>query len=135
MPANRTAGGRPATRPRPVVRGGPAPRPSARKSSRGAPAGVGNHPRRILLSRLLMVAVLVIAAVRLVQVQGVQADELSAKAERQRATLTVQQALRGQIVDRNGTQLAFSVETRSLSINPKVLRSDWATQTTAFKAL
>ncbi|WP_043723073.1 penicillin-binding protein 2 [Kutzneria sp. 744] len=135
MPANRTAGGRPATRPRPVARGGPAPRPAARKSSRGAAAGVGNHPRRIVLSRILMVAVLVIAAVRLVQVQGVQADELSAKAERQRATLTVQQALRGQILDRNGTQLAFSVETRSLAINPRELKSDWATHTADFKAL
>ncbi|QUQ71691.1 peptidoglycan D,D-transpeptidase FtsI family protein [Kutzneria sp. CA-103260] len=126
MPANRTTGGRPATRPRPVVRsGGPAPRPAGRKSRLGAPAGVGNHPKRIVLSRLLMVAVLVIAGVRLVQVQGVQAAELSAAAERQRATLTTTQALRGQILDRNGTQLAFSVETRLLSIDPKQLKANW----------
>jgi cell division protein FtsI (penicillin-binding protein 3) len=136
MPANRTAGGRPATRPRAVTRGGPAPRPaSARKPRRGAPAGVGNHPTRIVLSRLLMVAVLVIAGVRLVQVQGVQATELSSAAEQQRATLTVQQALRGQIVDRNGTQLAFSVETRSLSINPKWVKDDWAKHPDVYKNL
>jgi cell division protein FtsI (penicillin-binding protein 3) len=134
MPANRTAGGRPATRPRPVARGGPAPRPAARKR-RGAPAGVGNHPTRIVLSRVVMVAVLLIAGVRLVQVQGVQADELSAAAERQRATETIQQALRGQIVDRNGTQLAFSVETRSLSINPKWLKDDWAKEGDVYKEL
>ncbi|MFI9385471.1 peptidoglycan D,D-transpeptidase FtsI family protein [Kutzneria sp. NPDC052558] len=127
MPANRTAGGRPATRPRPVVRsGGPAPRPAGRKPRRGAAAGVGNHPRRIVVSRMVMVAVLVIAAVRLVFVQGVQAEELSARAEQQRATQTVQQALRGQILDRNNTQLAFSVETRLLSMNPKQLKASWA---------
>jgi len=136
MPANRTAGGRPATRPRPVVRsGGPAPRPAGRKPRRGAPAGVGNHPKRIVLSRLVMVAVLVIAGVRLVQVQGVQAEELSARAEQQRATQTVQQALRGQIVDRNGTQLAFSVETRSLSINPQWVKNDWAKEPDVYKNL
>jgi cell division protein FtsI (penicillin-binding protein 3) len=136
MPANRTAGGRPATRPRPVARGGPAPRPSsARKPQRAAAAGVGNHPKRIVLSRILMVAVLVIAAVRLVQVQGVQAGELSAAAEQQRATRVVLQALRGQILDRNGTQLAFSVETRSLSINPQWVRNDWAKNPDVYKNL
>ncbi|MFC0545182.1 peptidoglycan D,D-transpeptidase FtsI family protein [Kutzneria chonburiensis] len=136
MPANRTAGGRPATRPRPVARGGPAPRPSsARKPQRAAAAGVGNHPKRIVLSRILMVAVLVVAAVRLVQVQGVQASELSALAEQQRATRVVLQALRGQIVDRNGTQLAFSVETRSLSINPQWVKNDWAKNPDVYKNL
>jgi cell division protein FtsI (penicillin-binding protein 3) len=136
MPANRTAGGRPATRPRPVARGGPAPRPaSGRKPRRGAPAGVGNHPTRIVLSRMLMVAVLVIAGVRLVQVQGFQADELSAAAERQRLTETTQQALRGQILDRNGTQLAFSVQTSSLSINPQWLKNDWAQHSDVYRNL
>jgi len=82
-----------------------------------------------------MVAVLIIAGVRLVQVQGVQADELSARAEQQRATLTVQQALRGQIVDRNGTQLAFSVETRSLSIDPKWVKDDWVKEPDVYRNL
>jgi cell division protein FtsI (penicillin-binding protein 3) len=135
MPANRTAGGRPATRPRPVARGGPAPRPASARKQRGAAAGVGNHPKRVVLSRILMVAVLLVAAVRLVQVQGVQANDLSAAAEQQRATLTVQQALRGQIVDRNGTQLAFSVETRSLSINPQWVKNDWAAHGDVYKNL
>jgi cell division protein FtsI (penicillin-binding protein 3) len=129
MPANRSAGGRPVGARRPVQ--------PARRPRRGAPAGVGNHPTRIVLSRLVLVLALVIAGVRLIQVQGVQAQSLSALAEKQRETRQVIQALRGQILDRDGTQLAFSLATESLSINPQWLKQDWGkpTEAAAYRAL
>jgi cell division protein FtsI (penicillin-binding protein 3) len=100
-------------------------RPAVRSPRRGQPAGVGNHSSRIVVSRIVLVVALVAAGVRLVQVQGVEAATWSDKAEMQRTTTINVQALRGAILDRNGTPLAFSVETRMLSINPNWLREDW----------
>ena len=54
---------------------------------------------------------------------------------KQRLTETTQQALRGQILDRDGTQLAFSVLTKSLSINPRYLKSDWDKEAANYRAL
>ncbi|HVV10389.1 penicillin-binding protein 2 [Amycolatopsis sp.] len=81
---------------------------------------------RYVAVRVILVAVLVVAGLRLVQVQGFQAEALSAKAESQRTTTITIPAQRGAIVDRNGVQLAFSVETRALSVNLKLMRRSWA---------
>jgi cell division protein FtsI (penicillin-binding protein 3) len=64
------------------------------------------------------VVALVVAGLRLVQVQGLQAEELSAKAAGQRTTEQLLPAERGTITDRNGTPLAFSVAARSLYAMP-----------------
>ncbi|MBV9844208.1 MAG: penicillin-binding protein 2 [Kutzneria sp.] len=117
---------RPAVRRRPVTR---------RPRRRWQAAGVGDHGRRIVVSRVALVLVLVIAGVRLVQVQGVEAATWSDKAEQQRKTTIDVQALRGSILDRNGIQLAFSVETRMLSINPNWLRNDWKHNPNDYKPL
>lgn len=88
----------------------------------GAATGKG----RYVAVRVVLVGVLVVAGLKLVQVQGFQASALSAKAESQRTTTIAIPAKRGSIVDRNGGKLAFSVETRALSVNLKVMRRNWA---------
>ncbi|WP_328611424.1 penicillin-binding protein 2 [Amycolatopsis sp. NBC_00345] len=86
-----------------------------------AKRGNGGHRSRFSAVRLLLVALMVVAGAKLVQVQWFEAPTLSAAAERQR-TLTIDiPAQRGSIVDRNGAKLAFSVETRTLSVNLKAL--------------
>lgn len=81
---------------------------------------------RYLTVRVVLVGVLVVATARLVQVQGFEAAALSVKAENQRATLITIPSLRGSIEDRSGVKLAFSVETRALSVNLRVMRKNWA---------
>ncbi|WP_236791656.1 penicillin-binding protein 2 [Amycolatopsis sp. GM8] len=87
----------------------------------GAATGKG----RYVAVRIALVGVLVVAALKLVQVQGFQAEALSAKAESQRTTTMTIPAKRGAIEDRNGVKLAFSVETRALSVNLKIMRRTW----------
>ena len=81
---------------------------------------------RYVAVRVILVGVLVVAGLKLVQVQGFQAGALSAKAESQRTTTITIPAERGSIVDRDGTKLAFSVETRALSVNLRLMRKNWA---------
>jgi cell division protein FtsI (penicillin-binding protein 3) len=88
----------------------------------GAATGKG----RYVAVRVVLVGVLVVAGLKLVQVQGFEAEALSAKAESQRTTTITIPAQRGAIEDRNGVKLAFSVETRALSVNLKIMRKNWA---------
>jgi cell division protein FtsI (penicillin-binding protein 3) len=81
---------------------------------------------RIVSVRFVLVAALIAAGLKLVQVQGFQAEALSGNATRQRAEKREIPAERGNIVDRNGVKLAFSVETRSLAWSPRVTRAGYA---------
>lgn len=92
--------------------------------SAAARRGNGGHRSRFSAVRLLLVAVLLVAGVKLVQVQWFDAAALSAAAERQRAQTIDIPAQRGSIVDRNGAKLAFSVEVRTLSVNLKTLHKN-----------
>ncbi|GAA0230407.1 penicillin-binding protein 2 [Saccharothrix mutabilis subsp. mutabilis] len=106
------------------TRGRPTRRPlsvRAPKRRRG-----GNSRVRIAVGRLLLVGALVLAGLKLVQVQGFQAEALSKQAEEQRATQIDVPAARGSITDRNGNQLAFSVEARQLYAVPQLTRTKWA---------
>ncbi|KOV85895.1 cell division protein FtsI [Nocardia sp. NRRL S-836] len=94
-----------------------APAPKARNT--------GNNKVRIAVGRLLLIGALVAAGLKLVQVQGLQADELSTQARLQRTTYLNIPAERGAILDRNGNQLAFSVEVRALYILPQRARKNW----------
>jgi cell division protein FtsI (penicillin-binding protein 3) len=78
----------------------------------------------VVAVRFLLVAALVAAGLKLIQVQGFEAEALAAKAERQRTTEIDVPANRGSIVDRNGVQLAFSVESRRLAYRPKAARKE-----------
>ncbi|GAA2355964.1 penicillin-binding protein 2 [Saccharopolyspora halophila] len=92
-------------------------RPVAR--GRTARTNVAGSSRRLLVGRLLMVIALLLAGGKLVMVQGVQANTLSAKAEQQRITKDVIPADRGSIVDRNENVLAFSSEAKQLYATPR----------------
>nr|WP_245574253.1 penicillin-binding protein 2 [Amycolatopsis nigrescens] len=90
----------------------------------GKPKG-GTSQSRFTVVRVLLVGVLCVAVVKLVDVQGFRAEALSARAEQQRTTTLEIPAQRGSIVDRNGAKLAFSVETRTLSVNLRLMRKQW----------
>jgi cell division protein FtsI (penicillin-binding protein 3) len=77
--------------------------------------------------RFLLIAALVAAGLKLIQVQGFESEALAAKAERQRNTEIDIPATRGSILDRNGMALAFSVESRALAYRPRAARAEIAT--------
>jgi cell division protein FtsI (penicillin-binding protein 3) len=109
-------------RPRRV--GAARPSPSALPASARRPApprrpGGVDYARRLRSGRVVLVVALALAAVKLVAVQTVQADELSAGSERQRTSEIALPATRGAILDRAGNPLAFSVEARALVTNPR----------------
>lgn len=91
----------------------------------GRPSAATGKGRYVAV-RMVLVGVLVVATLKLVEVQGFQAAALSAKAENQRTTTITVPAQRGSIVDRNRAKLAFSVETRALSVNLRAMRKAWA---------
>ncbi len=99
--------------------GAPGMRPAAARCRRPAPHhSLATVRVRLAVGRAVLVVALVVAGLRLVQVQGLQAEELSAKAAGQRTTEQLLPAERGTITDRNGTPLAFSVAARSLYAMP-----------------
>jgi len=114
--------------PRPGAARPGAPRPSGGRVATGS--GARSPARapdpvatRLRTARVLLAAVLAIATLKLVVVQAWQADELSAKAARQRITEIRLPAGRGAILDRTGSPLAFSVDARTLVTNPRLIAS------------
>src|SRR5918997_2315728 len=87
-----------------------------RRHRRGSSAG--SLRNRLVVGRVALVVSLVAAGLKLVQVQGLQAAELSARAANQRTTVQTLSAERGTITDRNGTPLAFSVQAMALYAQP-----------------
>jgi cell division protein FtsI (penicillin-binding protein 3) len=71
--------------------------------------------------RLIMVALLVLAGVKLVSVQTVQSGQLRADGDKQRVTRLPLPAERGSILDRAGTPIAFSVQAEALVANPYLI--------------
>ncbi|MFR9802902.1 peptidoglycan D,D-transpeptidase FtsI family protein [Pseudonocardia sp. RS010] len=105
------------------------PGPPRRPASRLAPAD-----RRFRIGRLLLVVLLLASAVQLLLIQTVRAGELTASAEKQRTTKITIAAERGSILDRHGTPLAFSTESRALVTNPRLIDSVKKEQAGAYKA-
>ena len=117
--------------PRPVrggvpKRGGQPERQPARPPAR-RPRKIlgGNAKPRIMVGRLLLVFVLTVAGLRLVYIQGIQAPTLAAQAEHQRTRTIYTPAQRGTITDRNGTKLAFSVDSYALYFQPNGTQKKW----------
>lgn len=75
--------------------------------------------RRVSAMLAVLLLSLVGITVRLSYVQGVRADEFSAKARAQRLREIPLPARRGAIYDRNGRELAISVPARTIYANPK----------------
>ncbi|MDY5786093.1 penicillin-binding protein 2 [Corynebacterium sp.] len=61
---------------------------------------------------------------RLAWVQVVWGPELREQAEAQRARIYTEPARRGEILDRTGSQLAYTMQARSLTVSPKLLRDE-----------
>ncbi|MBB3051304.1 cell division protein FtsI (penicillin-binding protein 3) [Prauserella isguenensis] len=97
---------------------------SAKARRSGTPADRGTRSR-FVIGRIVLVVVLVATGLKLGYVQGFQAEALSARAEQQRTTTIDIPAQRGSIVDRKGAKLAFSVETRTLWANLRLMRKNW----------
>ncbi|HXV94876.1 MAG TPA: penicillin-binding protein 2 [Pseudonocardia sp.] len=109
-------------RPARAARSAPPPRTRpARTPPRRPRGGPGSVSRRLRAGRIVLTAVLALAAVKLVAVQTVQAGELSAASERQRLTDIRLPAERGSILDRAGYPLAFSVKSAAIVANPRLL--------------
>jgi cell division protein FtsI (penicillin-binding protein 3) len=106
--------------------GRPARRPLSVRATRPAKRRGANARVRLTVGRLLLVGALLLAGIKLVQVQGFEAEALSLKAEQQRATPIRIPAERGAILDRNGNQLAFSIAAKALYAVPKLMRKNWA---------
>nr|CEL16885.1 Cell division protein FtsI [Peptidoglycan synthetase] [Kibdelosporangium sp. MJ126-NF4]CTQ91886.1 Cell division protein FtsI [Peptidoglycan synthetase] (EC 2.4.1.129) [Kibdelosporangium sp. MJ126-NF4] len=84
-----------------------------------------NNRLRIVTVRFVLIAALIAAGVKLIQVQGIEASALSDRADKQRAKNIPIPAKRGDILDRNGVKLAFSVETRTLAWTPKSVKKEY----------
>ncbi len=116
-------------RPAPATRRPPAPRPRPKRRKR-VPFGANSKPR-LMIGRIVMIVALVLAAVKLIDVQGLQATELASKAQQQSLTPMTIPAQRGIITDRDGTDLAFNVDIRALTAQPRTMRKNWDDPRTA----
>ncbi|MDU1461699.1 MAG: penicillin-binding protein 2 [Corynebacterium sp.] len=77
---------------------------------------------RIIVS-VVLVAMVVLAG-RLAWVQLVWGPDLSAKAVTQRERVYIDPARRGEILDRDGQRLAYTMKSRSLTVSPTRLRDE-----------
>ncbi|MGH3975874.1 MAG: peptidoglycan D,D-transpeptidase FtsI family protein [Pseudonocardiaceae bacterium] len=93
-------------------------------SRRRSRVSAGSLRSRLVLGRVVLVLALVAAGLRLVQIQGLQAAELSTRAAKQRTTVQMLPAERGRIMDRNGTPLAFSVQAQALYAQPNRIAAE-----------
>ncbi|AKK03527.1 peptidoglycan D,D-transpeptidase FtsI family protein [Corynebacterium epidermidicanis] len=80
--------------------------------------------KRFKFARGLAVAASIALVARLGWVQVVWGPEFSAKAQEQRARVYVDPARRGEITDRNGSPLAYTMQARSLTVSPQRLRME-----------
>ncbi|ALR11539.1 peptidoglycan D,D-transpeptidase FtsI family protein [Mycobacteroides saopaulense] len=71
---------------------------------------------------IIIFLVLAVAAIQLFTLQGPRAAGLRAEASGQLKVTETEKALRGAIVDRLGNKLAFTIEARALTFQPKKIR-------------
>ena len=95
------------------------PREGSRTVSQKAVTG-----RRVSVFALIFIVVAALLAGRLFWVQVIKGPELREQAEQQRTRVYVEPARRGEIVDREGNQLAYTMQARSLTVSPKLLREE-----------
>ncbi|WJZ03163.1 peptidoglycan D,D-transpeptidase FtsI family protein [Corynebacterium freiburgense] len=86
------------------------------------PVEVGR--RRLRIVKIVVVVTVALLIGRLAWVQLVWGPTLAAVAEQQRARTYKDPARRGTITDRDGKRLAYTMQARSLTISPKVLRGE-----------
>ncbi|MFL1376920.1 MULTISPECIES: peptidoglycan D,D-transpeptidase FtsI family protein [unclassified Nocardiopsis] len=97
----------------------PPPPPLLRRTFRRGEPG-----KRIRFGGALVLAVLVLFAGRLVQIQGLEAEQYAeAAAELRLQTIDIP-TLRGAITDANGDPFALSMEVRTVFVDPEEVRED-----------
>ncbi|MGW3634631.1 peptidoglycan D,D-transpeptidase FtsI family protein [Streptomyces sp. NPDC005122] len=109
----RPGGGR---RPGPGAR--PARRPGAPRPGGSSPLRLGSPRPRLRMVSLALTLVMAAFVVRLLQVQAVDASAYAAKAEQNRYVGRTLAATRGGITDRNGVELATSVDAYDITADP-----------------
>ncbi|VEH79974.1 Penicillin-binding protein [Corynebacterium kutscheri] len=80
--------------------------------------------RRLKIAGTLIIAIVTVLIGRLALVQLWWGPGLSDLAAQQRTRVYVDAARRGEILDRNGQQLAYTMQSRSLTVSPTLLRSE-----------
>ena len=78
------------------------------------------------VGNVVILAVLLLAAAQLFNLQVPSAPKLRAEAAGQLKVTDVAKAMRGSIVDRNGGKLAFTIEARALTFQPVKVRKELA---------
>ncbi|MEU5890065.1 penicillin-binding protein 2 [Streptomyces sp. NPDC047461] len=96
----------------------PAPRPQAARPTGPRIIRLGSPRPRLRMVGLGLTLVLIAFAVRLLQVQAVEAGTYAAKAEQNRYVGYTLAAERGQITDRSGVALATSVDAYDITADP-----------------
>ncbi|MFE6309267.1 peptidoglycan D,D-transpeptidase FtsI family protein [Nocardiopsis sp. NPDC057823] len=97
----------------------PAPPPLLRRTfRRGAPG------KRIRIGGALALAVLVLFAGRLIQIQGFEAEQYAEAASELRLQTIDIPTLRGAITDADGDPFALSMEVRTVFVDPEEVRED-----------
>src|SRR2546421_4937436 len=79
--------------------------------------------RRAWYIAMALVAWMAIVGVRLVQLQISQHDELAAKAKSQQLGAIETSPTRGQLLDRQGRELARSIDTESFYADPREIKN------------
>ncbi len=77
--------------------------------------------RRVRFGLAVLLAILTVIGGRLVQLQGLDGMKYAAAAEELRLTTLDLPAARGQILDREGNPLAYSVEARAIFVDPELI--------------
>jgi cell division protein FtsI (penicillin-binding protein 3) len=93
----------------------------------------GRGRNRFRIGRLVLVALLLVSAGKLLLIQTVQAGELTASSAKQSTTKITLAAERGSILDRAGNPLAFSTEAVALVTNPRLLTLNKGERAAAYK--
>lgn len=83
--------------------------------------------RRLTAGFVAVAALLTVVGGRLVQLQGVDGQQLAKAAEDQRLRSFTVPALRGQILDRDDNPLAYSVDVRDIVADPHLVKDPAAT--------
>lgn len=98
-------------------------RRSRRTTSSAVPQKKLMRKRLRIIVSVVLVAMVVLVG-RLAWVQLVWGPDLSAKAVTQRERVYIEPARRGEILDRDGQRLAYTMKSRSLTVSPTRLRDE-----------
>lgn len=83
---------------------------------------LGHTPRRLRWGIAGICVLLVVVGVRLVQLQGIDAGGYALAAARERLATVPLHALRGTIVDRDGTVIAYTTPARNVVTDPTLIK-------------